>query len=79
MKVSILIAAAILSSTSLFSQPVNERIDKQFKDPKMSENAGKADVYILKKIIHNAAAVGNNDSVVVSTTKEKRKKHCKRK
>ena len=64
-------------AASSFSQTVKEKIDKQIRDPKTTENSGKADVYIQKKTIYDSVAIQTKDQPLVSK-RVKRKGHCKK-
>ena len=48
-KIAISFSALFFLSTASFAQTNKEGIDRRMKDPKTAEQAGKADVYILKK------------------------------
>ena len=72
-----LIFAITLLSTSLFSQTVKEKIDKQIKDPKTAENSGKADVYVQKKMINDSVLIRKSQLLLVKK-KNKRAKYCKK-
>ena len=48
-KIAFLFFASTLVATGCFAQAVNERIERQSRDPKTAENAAKADVYIMKQ------------------------------
>ena len=77
-KVATLIFAITFLSASAFSQIVNEKIDKQIKDPKTPENSGKADVYIQKKRLTDSEENKEHDQQLLSKKKNKRKRHCKK-
>ena len=77
-KAATLIFAISLLSTSLFSQTIKEKIDKQIKDPKTAENSGKADVYIQKKTISDSGLIINDKPSLLSKKKIKTKKYYKK-
>ena len=54
-KSCLFITAAMLISMITFSQTIKDNIEKLSKDPKTTENASKADVYI----INNKKAIGD--------------------
>ena len=68
-----LIFTITLVTTSVFSQTVKEKMDKQIKDPKNAENSGKADVYTQKKITSDSVLIRKNDQSLLSKKKSKRK------
>ncbi len=73
---------SVLSFTMLsmysFSQTVTTNIEKAAKDPKMSDNAAKADVYVVdKKVISNGAPSEQATTPVIAE-KKKKKNACKR-
>ena len=70
-KVTTLIFAITLSVTSLFSQTVREKIDKQITDPKTAENSGKADVYIQKKKLSDSTSYKESDKQLLLKKKNK--------
>jgi len=74
-KVVTLIFAVTLITTSLFSQTVKQKIDKQIKDPKTAENSAKADVYIQKKMIRDSGLVKKNNQPLLSKREDIRRKH----
>lgn len=79
---SITIALCFLSLNS-FSQTVNDKINKQAKDPATKENAAKADVYIQKNIIADTATLNKNTGLKdepkkVLIKKKKKKKKLRR-
>jgi hypothetical protein len=80
MKKSLLIAILIGISTASFSQDVQKKIDEHVKDKKTSENAAKADVFIMdkKKISDTTAAAKSVNKTVVSSKKIKAKKKVKK-
>ena len=48
-KIVLSFSALFLLSMTSFAQTNKENVDRRIKDPKTAEQAGKADVYILKK------------------------------
>jgi len=61
-RTSLICIPAVLLSFSLQAQTVDKQIKKLAKDPKTSENAAKADVYIAQKDakIYDTAIIANN-------------------
>jgi len=72
-KTVILIFTITLLSTQLFSQSINEKINKQIRDPHTAENSAKADVYIQKKMIEDSLLINKNRQAI-SKKKNKKKK-----
>ena len=77
-KLHLMIAALTLSMIS-FSQTIKGNIEKLSKDPKTTENAAKADVYIheKKKVISDTLVTPTAGSKAIAKTSRK-KKQCRK-
>jgi hypothetical protein len=73
-KFTFLMLISAFTFLSSEAQSVQEKIDKQAKDPKTAENAAKADVYVSK----NRAIFDSTSSVASSATSEVKKERKKK-
>ena len=77
-----MMALAAFIAISGYSQTAQEKVEKQVKDPKRMENAGKADVITMdKKSIFDSTTFKNNSEAVdrVTTKASTKKKTCRKK
>ena len=75
-KISVVISGFLLVSMTMFSQTTKDNIEKLSKDPKTTENAAKADVYIMKnkRIISDTTTRHPSDPAITKTTRKKKKR-----
>ena len=70
-----ILATCIISLTS-FAQNAKDKIERQARDPKTSENAAKADQYVVdKKKIYDSTSNKRSGSPKESAVKHNRKKN----
>lgn len=74
-RLSLFSIPAVLLSCSLQAQTVDKEIKKLSKDPKTSENAARADVYIAKKDlqIYDTTTIASNNGKKEKQSAKKRK------
>ncbi|HKH61040.1 MAG TPA: hypothetical protein VKA49_09425 [Flavitalea sp.] len=79
MKKFSLMMAALTFSIMSFSQTIKGNIEKLAKDPKTSENAAKADVYILenRKVVSDTSVTPTVRSNAIIKTSRKKKQSRK--
>lgn len=73
-KFSLLITASMFISMTSFSQTIKQNIEKLSKDPKTSERAAKADVYIHgnKKISSDTTKQVSNSEFIPKISRKKK-------
>jgi hypothetical protein len=76
-RLSLICIPAVLFSCSLQAQTTDAHIKKLAKDPKTSENAAKADVYIVKKEakIYDTAIIPNKADAYKKEKQPRKKKN----
>lgn len=70
----LLLTVFTLGTLNASAQKIQEQVDKAAKDPKRTENAAKADVYIHKKRIADSIQPSVQPSP--ATTNKKKSKKC---